>query len=133
MALHIIKLCVGCDTIDELAAWRKGRPGPWVLHTRQTPKRAAEVLDGGAVYRVFKGSILCRQSVLAIDTVGEGTAARCEMTLSEEMVLTAPAPRRPFQGWRYLTAEDAPPDLLDGEGADMPPELAKQLREIGAW
>jgi hypothetical protein len=136
MALHLIKLCVGCDTVEDLIAWHgANRAGqPWVLHTRQTPKRVAELLDGGSVYRVFRGLVLCRQRILAIDTVGEGPAKRCHITLDPQAVLTAPLPRRPFQGWRYLVAEDAPPDL-DGPGADgeMPQALAGKLRDLGVW
>src|SRR5262245_39658980 len=99
MPLHIIKLCVGAETVDDLKAWRAEHMAgePWVLRTRMTPKRAAEVLDGGSVYRVFKGLVLCRQRVLKIDTVGEGQAARCHMTLEDDVVLTEPLPRRPFQ------------------------------------
>jgi len=129
----MIKLVVGCDTVDDLLEWRKGQPGPWILRTRQTPKRAEELIDGGSIYRVFKGQILCRQRILAVETVGEGQAARCEITLDPEIVYTAPAPRRPFQGWRYLKAEEAPADLTGGEDADMPHELALQLRQLGAW
>lgn len=136
MPLHMIKLVVGCDTIEDLLEWRATRMGPtdpWVLRTRQTPKRAAEMLDGGSIYRVFRGVILCRQRILAVNTVGEGAAARCEVTLSEDVVRVAPTPRRAFQGWRYLEANDAPPDLDDSGMGDAPPELARQLREIGAW
>jgi Uncharacterized conserved protein len=136
MALHMIKLVVGCDTVEDLLAWRKvsARPGePWILRTRQTPKRAAEMLDGGSVYRVFRGNILCRQRILAIDTVGEGAEARCHVTLDETIVRVAPTPRRAFQGWRYLEAKDAPPDLDDEAFGEIPPELARQLREAGAW
>ena len=55
--------------------------------------------------------ILCRQRILAVDTVGEGVTARCEVTVDPEIVRVAPTPRRAFQGWRYLQPEDAPPDL----------------------
>ncbi|MEW6017101.1 MAG: DUF1489 domain-containing protein [Pseudomonadota bacterium] len=136
MALHVIKLCVGCDTLEELQAWRapQARVGaPWILRTRQTPKRAAEILDGGSLYRVYKGMILSRQAILEIDTVGEGAAARCEMRLDETLVRVAPTPRRAFQGWRYLEAKDAPPDLDGGAAAEVPPELARALREAGVW
>jgi hypothetical protein len=136
MPLHMIKLCVGCDTVEELLDWRKAsaRPGePWVLRTRQTPKRAAEMLDGGSVYRVFKGVILCRQAILAIETVGEGVNARCEVTLDPEPVRVAPTPRRAFQGWRYLEVKDAPGDLSLEAFGEAPPELAAKLRELGAW
>ncbi len=117
-------------------AWHDAnRPGqPWILHTRQTPKRAAELVDGGSVYRVFKGVVLCRQRILAVDTVGDGQAARCHVTLDPEIIRTSPAPRRPFQGWRYLEGPEAPVDLSGGEGAEgAPPELALKLRELGVW
>ena len=136
MALHLIKLCVGCDTVEELVDWRRthtaGQPD-WRLRTRQTPKRAAELMDGGSVYRVFKGMILCRQAVLGVETVGESQQARCEIVLSPLIVRVAPTPRRAFQGWRYLEGKDAPPDLGGGDIGAMPPELAIQLRAIGAW
>ena len=133
MALHMIKLVVGLDTIEELLEWRKAEAGPWIMRTRQTPKRAAELLAGGSLYRVFKGVILCRQPILAVDTVGEGVTARCEVTVDPNLVRVAPTPRRAFQGWRYLEAKDAPPDLAGGEDGEIPMELARQLREAGAW
>jgi hypothetical protein len=132
----MLKLCVGADTIEDLLEWRRvhhEHGQPWTLRTRQTPKRAAEMIDGGSLYRVFKGSILCRQRILAVQTVGEGVTARCEVTLDEEIVRVAPTPRRAFQGWRYLETADAPPDLAGDAFADAPPELVRQLREIGAW
>lgn len=133
MALHIIKLCVGCDTIEELLDWRRSQAGDWRVHTRQTPKRADEVLDGGSLYRVFKGLILCRQAILDIETVGEGQAARCQMVVSEEIVRVAPTPRRAFQGWRYFRTDEAPPDLELGGDDSLPSELAARLRAAGAW
>ncbi len=136
MPLHMIKLCVGCDTVEELVAWRAAdvRAGqPWTMHTRQTPRRAAEMIDGGSLYRVFKGVILCRQRILDVATVGEGVNAHCEVALDPEIVRVAPTPRRAFQGWRYMEAKDAPEDLGQELAADIPPELARQLRELGAW
>jgi hypothetical protein len=137
LVLHLIKLCVGCDTVDELLAWREAERGqgqPWIMRTRQTPKRAIELVNGGSLYRVYKGFILSRQPILAATTVGEGQVRRCQVTLDERVVLTTPTPRRPFQGWRYLDPADAPGDLaLAGEGAALPQDLARRLREIGAW
>ena len=134
----MIKLCVGCDTVEELLEWRRAQEGegqPWILRTRQTPKRAAELVDGGSLYRVYRGFVLSRQRILAVDTVGEGQAARCEVTLDPKVVLTAPTPRRAFQGWRYLLDAEAPPDLgpANDSGEPVPANLAKQLRELGAW
>jgi hypothetical protein len=136
MALHMIKLVVGADTIDDLLAWRLGhsQPGePWILRTRMTPKRGAEMVDGGSIYRVFKGVILCRQKILAVNTVGEGVTARCEITLDETISRVAPTPRRAFQGWRYLDPKDAPADLDEAAFGDVPDDLARQLRDVGAW
>src|SRR3569832_1985588 len=85
MSLHLIKLVVGCDTVDDLIAWRTPQKGePWILKTRQTPKRAAELLDGGSVSRVSKGLVLCRQRILDIPPVGAAPAARCHVTLDEQ-------------------------------------------------
>ncbi len=136
MTLNLIKLCVGCDSVDELIDWHKVyRAGqPWVLHTRQTPKRAEELIQGGSVFRVFRGVVLCRQRILVVDTVGEGKSARCQITLDPQIVLTAPTPRRAFQGWRYLEGKDAPEDLgVHGQPAAVPQDLALKLRELGAW
>jgi hypothetical protein len=137
MALHLIKLVVGCDGIEELEA--RGRDilkqeGVWRVHTRSTPVRATELIEAGSIYRVIKGVILCRQRILAIDTTGEGRASRCEITVSPDMIAVAPTPKRPFQGWRYLQGHEAPEDLAAGATAEaMPTALVLQLRELGAW
>jgi hypothetical protein len=132
----MIKLVVGAATIEDLLDWRARNAvtgDPWILRTRMTPKRGPEMVDGGSVYRVFKGVILCRQKILDIRTVGEGAAARCEVVLDDTVVRVAPTPRRAFQGWRYLEAKDAPPDLDEAAFGDVPEDLARQLREAGAW
>lgn len=136
MALHMIKLVVGAATIEDLLDWRarNSRAGePWILRTRMTPKRAAEMIDGGSVYRVFKGVILCRQRILDVATVGEGAAARCHVTLDETVVRVMPTPRRAFQGWRYLEPKDAPADLGEAALGEVPPDLARKLMEAGVW
>jgi hypothetical protein len=137
LTLHLVKLCVGCDTVDELLEWRepaRRRGEPWILRTRQTPRQTQALLDGGSLYRVYKGFILSRQRILAVNCVGEGQQRRCEITLDEMVALTAPTPRRAFQGWRYLDPADAPPDLGDLTAADgLPPDLARRLREAGVW
>ena len=138
VALHMIKLVVGAESVEDLLAWRRANraagEAEWKVRTRMTPKRAEELVDGGSIYRVFKGAILCRQTIVRIDTVGEGKASRCEIVVTEDPVRVAPVARRPFQGWRYLPGHEAPPDLEDGGAADqVPTELALRLRELGAW
>ncbi len=134
----MIKLVVGTDTVEDLLAWRRAARDAgereWKVRTRQTPKRAEELAEGGSIYRVFKGAILCRQPILRIDTVGEGKASRCEIVVAEDIVRVAPTARRPFQGWRYLQGHQAPDDLDPGAGLEATPsELALKLRELGAW
>lgn len=132
MPLHMIKLCVGVDSVDELQGYAL-KDGGITVHTRMTPKRAPEIEDGGSLYWVMKGSVTCRQAVLDIATLGEGSARRCEIRLSSQIIRTAPLARRPFQGWRYLEPRDAPTDLTTMDAGDLPDALALQLRELGAW
>ena len=132
MALHIIKLGVGVPDVEWLER-RAAKGGPLVVHTRMTPKRAAEIEDGGSLFWVVKGTIVCRQPVLDISTLGEGKASRCEIALEPKVIRTAPMGRRPFQGWRYFEPKDAPADLDTLEAGEAPEELVKQLRELGAW
>jgi hypothetical protein len=132
MALHLIKLGVGVPDVEWLE--RRVADGRRLfVHTRQTPKRASEIEDGGSLYWVIKGIVGARQRVQDITTHGEGKGARCEITLAPEVVRTAPMARRPFQGWRYLEAGEAPPDLQRLEAEGLPDDLAEQLRELGAW
>lgn len=132
MALHIIKLGVGVPDVEWLER-RAAKGGPLVVHTRMTPKRAAEIEDGGSLFWVVKGTIVCRQPVLDISTLGEGKTSRCEITLEPKVIRTAPMGRRPFQGWRYFEPKDVPADLDTLEAGEAPEELVKQLRELGAW
>ncbi|TNB46984.1 DUF1489 family protein [Martelella lutilitoris] len=142
MSLHILKLCVGATGIDDLRGWVSQRSmaaiaaglEPHTVHTtRMTPKRRDEILDGGSLYWVINGQIRARQALLDITnhTDGQGIQ-RCDLVLAPQVVDTVPVPRKPFQGWRYLKAEDAPRDLDFGEGGeDMPEELRAELAELG--
>jgi len=143
MPLHIVKLCVGAESVEDLTAWQAGqikrarqaklRPYP-VCGTRMWPKRADEVLAGGSLYWVIKGVISVRQRVVAIDDVTDDHGQRCGLYLEPHLQRTAPQPRRAFQGWRYLAPGDAPPDLAGSQGCgDLPEHLRRQLVELGAW
>jgi hypothetical protein len=145
MALHIIKLCVGADSIADLKAWQdqcvarprqKGRPPEPYHVTRMAPSRRAEVLDGGSLYWVIRGVAAVRQRIVdLVEVQDEDGIKRCAIVLDPELVITRPAPRKAFQGWRYLKPEDAPADLAAGEadGSDLPEALRRQLVELGAW
>lgn len=132
MSLHMIKLCVGVSDVEWLET-RAASGQPLVVHTRMTPKRAAQIEDGGSLYWVIKGSIACRQPIVDITTLGEGKDSRCEITLEPRVIRTAPMARRPFQGWRYFEPKEAPADIDMLEAGEAPDELVRQLRELGAW
>lgn len=136
MTLHLVKLCVGVDRVEQLTAWgrkERGRGAVPIVHTRQTPKRAADILEGGSLYWVIKGVILCRQRIVDIRTIEEGARSRCEIELDDEVIVTAPQPRRAFQGWRYFETRDAPQDMSKLDAGELPLELARELRTLGAW
>jgi hypothetical protein len=137
--INLVKLCVGAEAVEDLIAWQKmrsgGDPDYEPRHvTRMWPKRGDELLNGGSLYWVFKGVVLARQPVIRLDEViGEDGIRRCGLVLDREVIRTHAAPRRPFQGWRYLKPEDAPRDLTksrEGE-SELPRDLENALAEIG--
>ena len=145
MALHVLKLCVGATTIEDLADWQTSRLAlqtaqgktPRVEHrTFQSPKRQADILDGGSLYWVIKGLIQVRQRIIGFDEgqKDDGTPC-CLLLLDRALVPLRPSPRRPFQGWRYLSADDAPPDLGNAARAAalaaMTPKMRKDLADLG--
>lgn len=137
MPLHLIKLCVGATSIDDLRDWwdeEHGRKRLPIVHTRQTPKRADELIEGGSLYWVIKGVVLVRQVITDIETLTDNGQSHCHIYLDRTLILTCPQARRPFQGWRYLEAKDAPADLSSaGDAGALPNGLAEQLRDLGAW
>ncbi|TCD13228.1 DUF1489 family protein [Oricola cellulosilytica] len=143
MALHLIKLCVGADSVEDLRGWIDFRLGqqrgagrePRQVHTtRMTPKRAGEIVGTGSLYWVIKGRVQCRQRILDLEpfTDGEGIS-RCNIVLEPKLVLTRSQPKRPFQGWRYFKEEDVPADLKSGEEglAVLPAGMRNELADLG--
>ncbi|MEL6980285.1 MAG: DUF1489 domain-containing protein [Pseudomonadota bacterium] len=141
-ALNLVKLCVGADGPADLRAWHQARaaasgPGWTPRHTtRMQPKRAAELLEGGSLYWVFRGVVLARQHLLAIEpNRGADGVSRHDLVLAPTLIATRPQPRRPFQGWRYLPGADAPADAATraeaADGAPLPPELEEALDAFG--
>ena len=137
--INLVKLCVGASQVEDLENWQKARANGAVDYeprhvTRMWPKREAELVNGGSLYWVFKGLILARQKVLRLDEViGEDGIRRCGIVMERAIIRTQPAARRPFQGWRYLTAGDAPADLPRQRHGDdaLPVELSSELAAIG--
>ena len=144
MPLHLVKLCVGAASIEDLGVWqaerlreaRRRKRGAALFHTTfQTPRRQSELLDGGSLYWVIKGAIQVRQRLVGFrEGAKDDGSPCCLLLLDPELVPVRPVPRRAFQGWRYLTAGDAPPDLADLGGRDvasMPDTLRRELIELG--
>ena len=136
--LHLIKLAVGVRDIDhlrDLQAERLRTLGFLRHRTRSTPRRKAEILDGGSIYWVINGSLLARQRILDIvdDERDDGTPCTA-LILDPALVPLAGRPTRPFQGWRYLDPDDAPADMPDiGAilGIDsLPATLRQELRAL---
>ena len=143
MPLHLIKLCVGCESVRELEGWirrrlkdkrKRGEKPEHIHRTRMMPKRAAELIDGGSLYWVIRGEIACRQRILDVRPFRdrEGTG-RCALVLDRKVVLVEPRSFRAFQGWRYLAPRDAPRDLEKAApgAAVMPEKMRRELRELG--
>ena len=141
MTLHLIKLCVGCDSVEDLAEWiderrkaaqRARRAAEHAHVTRMVPKRSAELLDGGSLYWVIKGSVQVRQRLLDIQVFADGEGIqRCRLVLDQDLVRTEWQPKRPFQGWRYYDPGDVPPDLDGTRRDDLPPALRAELASLG--
>jgi len=149
MTVHLQKLCVGINTVQELVEYRdnlakrlkkSGRPLEDQHWTRHRPKRDEEILDGGSLYWIIKGSLCVRQRILRLEDVAdEAGKPYCAIVYDPTVILTESRPRRAFQGWRYLEDADAPPDLPDqraalrqaATAAEMPEEMARELRILG--
>ncbi len=144
MPLHLIKLAVGCESVKELKEWiaermlaakKKGLPQLLVDVTRMTPKRVDEILAGGSLYWVIRGEVAAREKIVGIEPFRDGDGiGRCRLIMQPKVIAVSPRPMRPFQGWRYLTPEDAPADLGKASAAGleaMPEPLRRELRDLG--
>jgi hypothetical protein len=140
--IHMIKLCVGVATLEELEGYRSERAHWWgadygedvhVHRTRTRPKRATEIEGVASIYWVISGVIRCRQPILRLaEAIDEQGMACCDIIMAPDLVRTLPRPKSAFQGWRYLEPKDAPPDLESGgfaEGGSI--EIAEELARLG--
>jgi len=136
LPLHLIKLSVGSESVESLESWQAQRlaaSGDLWHDTRMIPRRRAELLDGGSIYWVIKGFVQARQPL--VDLVesrdGEGRPFM-RLRLAPGLHRVEARPCRPFQGWRYLTVDQAPADLNGEAGTEeLPARLAAELRALG--
>ncbi|WP_371345885.1 DUF1489 family protein [Ancylobacter sp. IITR112] len=142
MPLHLLKLCVGAVSVEDLEAWiaesladkvARRQVAEQVHTTRMVPTRTAELLQGGSLYWVIKGEVACRQLLTGIRPFVDGDGVRrCHLVLDPTVHRVEPRPNRPFQGWRYLSAGEAPPDLAPtGDARALPDDLRRELRALG--
>ena len=138
MTLHLLKLCVGAETVEDLEAFVAARMAsagtPYSWHqTRMIPKRRDELIAGGSLYWVFKGQVAARQKLIEIEPfTDEAGISRCRLILDPSIVRTRRQPRRAFQGWRYLRLEDAPEDIMNSQIDDgLPDDLRLALEQAG--
>jgi len=136
--LHLTKLAVGvrdADHLRELQAERMRDRPPLRHRTRNFPRRRAEILDGGSMYWVIAGTMLARQRIVDIIEDRRDDQTPCtSFILDPQLVSLAGRPTRPFQGWRYLDPEAAPPDMPAFSailGLDrLPASLRQELRAL---
>ena len=136
--LHLTKLAVGVRDVEhlrELQTERALRNPPLRHRTRNFPRRRDEVLDGGSMYWVIGGATLVRQPIMdIIEDHWDDKSACAGLILDPHLIPVAGRPTKPFQGWRYLRADDAPADLVQGPPARgetaLPAALRRELRAL---
>ena len=147
MALHLLKVCVGINSAEQLVASRAtyksqqkaaGLSSEMIHSTRYRPRRAMEILDGGSLYWIIRGHVCARQRILRFDEIqGRYAGKNCGIVLDLEVVLTNRKSRRPLQGWRYLENDEIPPDIIETQ---TPPardadgetdQMVQDLRSLG--
>jgi hypothetical protein len=136
--LHLTKLAVGVRDLEHLRALqseRATRDPPLRHRTRNFPRRAPEVIAGGSIYWVIAGALAARQRILDIrqDCWSDGSTCAA-LVLDPDLIPLSARLIKPFQGWRYLPAADAPPDIAaapvaQGESA-LPPAMRRDLRAL---
>lgn len=138
--IHIIKLVAGMESLEDFAELQKSQRFDYhgeqanVIWTRNKPKRADELVNGGSAYRVIKNRICCRQRILGFEEAQDPIKGKMTLIIvASEIMQTLSKPKRPFQGWRYLKPEVVPRDKgVFLPGAERPPEeLEKDLRAAG--
>ena len=128
MALHMTKVAFGATSLEDMRGWFATRGAEALLTTRYLPKRHAEMV-GGSLYWILKHHLVARSPILRFQ---EAEGGRTSIVIEPRLIEVRPLPRRAHQGWRYLDAADAPPDLAEGDSARaLPLALASELSRLG--
>ncbi len=132
MPLHLTKIAFRSESPATLRAWLESHHGQGEarLTTRYLPKRLDE-MDGASLYWIHSNILVGRSPILGFMENGQG---RYWIRLEPRLIPIRQSPKRAHQGWRYLDAKDAPPDLGNGEDTgqdDMPPKLLGELMRMG--
>lgn len=133
MPLHLTKIAFRCDSVaildERLAARGSASGGEARLTTRYRPKRADEIA-GGSLYWIIAHRIVARSPILRFE---EAEGGRTDIVIAATAIPVLARPKRAHQGWRYLGAQDAPPDVGgDDSGSDaLPDGLREELSVLG--
>ena len=131
--IHIMKLCVGCESLTQLRQWEAARGAISTIHTKNAPTRKAELIMSGSLYWVIKGVIVCRRKIVSIEPHQGENGPQYLIGLDTTHFETEAQPRRAFQGWRYLKPDDAPRDVDHTSEVDLPDHMVRALKLEGLW
>lgn len=118
MAIHIMKLVVGVDSLAQFAEWQahnrfefKGKEAN-IIFTRNKPKQAEEIIaNNGSAYRIIKGTMCCRQQIIGFEQIQTDAGPKCLIYTDTKIIRTQPVVRKAFQGWRYVPEGKTPRDI----------------------
>jgi hypothetical protein len=128
MPLHMTKIAYRSGSVENLRAWVEADEEA-LMTTRYCPRRHAEMV-GGSLYWIIEHAIVARSEILGFE---QREDRRWTIRLAPKLVLVHPKAKRAHQGWRYLKAKDAPPDLAPGEvaGDALPVRMVRDLSKLG--
>ena len=132
MPLNMTKIAFGAEGPAHLRKRLEtdATDGEARLTTRYLPKRIAE-MAGGSLYWIHAHIIIGRSPIIGFMENGAG---RYWIRLEPRLISVRSIPKRAHQGWRYLDAKDAPPDLgsSEADGRDeMSPKMLADLMKMG--
>jgi hypothetical protein len=134
MPLNLTKIAFGASSYDELQGWYARDAEDLRLTTRYLPKRQQE-LTGGSLYWILGHMLVARSAILGFEQRPDD--GRWWIRLERRLMPVEPRPKRAHQGWRYLAASDAPPDIgpdIGGtadQAAALPAAMVTELARLG--